>query len=198
MPPPHRSVPSLCPPSLYLLPFCLHRTFLGLPTYLLTLSTFYHPVITLYDVAQPAHLLFPEGAPSFPPVCLCSRSSLCLKCPSSTPYPSKPSVSKPCTHSFIHPSIHFFIQKNPLSLTLCQAPCSFLGHQRWGECSIKKGTEARRGRGGGNDLPEPRLVLGDAGVVEEVGKDQITKGLKCQAVESEVYHDKECGLPKGF
>lgn len=45
---------------------------------------------------------------------------------------------------------------------------------------MSKGPEARRGRVGGNDLPEPHLVLG-AGLGEEVDKDQITKGLECQA-----------------
>lgn len=35
-------------------------------------------------------------------------------------------------------------------------------------------------------------------VVEEVGKDQITKGLKCQAMEFKVYCYKEWRFLKGF
>lgn len=42
---------------------------------------------------------------------------------------------------------------------------------------MSKGPEARRYRGGSNDLGEPHFVLG-AGVVEEVGKGLIIKGLK--------------------
>lgn len=34
--------------------------------------------------------------------------------------------------------------------------------------------------------------------VEEVGEDRITKGLKCQAMEFEVYHGKEWRFLKGF
>lgn len=34
--------------------------------------------------------------------------------------------------------------------------------------------------------------------VEEVGEDQITKGLKCQAMEFEAYHDKEWRFLKVF
>lgn len=42
---------------------------------------------------------------------------------------------------------------------------------------MSKGPEARRDRGGSNDLGESHFVLG-AGVAEEVGKDLISKGLK--------------------
>ena len=42
---------------------------------------------------------------------------------------------------------------------------------------MSKGPEAGRHRGGVYDLGEPHFVLG-AGVVGEVGKDLITKGLK--------------------
>lgn len=62
---------------------------------------------------------------------------------------------------------------------------------------MSKDPEARRGRVGRNDLPEPHFVLGP-GLGEEVDKDQITKGLERQAMESEVYLDEECGFPEGF
>lgn len=64
---------------------------------------------------------------------------------------------------------------------------------------MSKGPEAKRGIKiicRSKDLPRPQFVSG-GGVVEEVGKNQVTKGLKCQAVEFEVYH-KERGFPKGF
>lgn len=59
---------------------------------------------------------------------------------------------------------------------------------------MRKGAEARGDEQmkiiwEGNDLSQTHLILG-GGVVEEVGKDQMPKGLKCQAVEIEVYHDK--------
>lgn len=118
----HRSLPSPCPPLLHLLSFCLHRTFLVLPSYLPTFSTFCHPVITLYDVSGPAWLLFSVCLPSHLCVPLLTLFSL-PKRPSSTP-PLTETLGFKALLAFIHSPIHSF---NKHFLSAYYAPHTVMG-----------------------------------------------------------------------
>lgn len=46
--------------------------------------------------------------------------------------------------TFIHPSIHFFVQQESTRPTLCQALCSCQGLKPRGECPVSKAPGARR------------------------------------------------------
>lgn len=92
-------------------------------------------------------------------------------------------------HSFIHHPFISSFSRNPESHSVPGSVLPF-GTSEMVRVQPEQGSRGQRGRANSGNM-EARTYLQHTpvrGAVEEVGKDQITRGLKCQALKFEVYH----------